>query len=249
MPPGTGGILLSIGIHGGSTGYNTTKGIVMSDLHVNNEQELELEEEPVSQTTTSHDWGKVRHYLVNTLWAIAVLVWTVGIAYIAYSEIPYYTDNAFHTGSQIPFKYDGIRAISFTSESPVTLQIGEHKNAFLFVNTDDGSVAQSAVVSTNIQNAQGRFKHEFGPTVVSQGHWRRVAGDDFDNDPDFYLTSDSVITLTIYPSGSAWWVWLQGIVVALVVWIGVGGCLLYVLEWVVKQYLKLLGRYRKAAGS
>ena len=247
MPPGTGGILLSIGIHGGSTGYNTTKGIVMSDLHVNEEQEPELEK-PASQRT-AFSWKQVWPYVANTLWAIAVFVWTVGIAYTAYSDIPTYADNAFRTGSQISFQYDGIREISFTSESPVTLRIGEHGHGFLFVNTDDGSIAQSSVVSTSIQNAQDRLRHMFGPTVVSQGHWQRVDGDDFDNDPDFYLTSDSVITLTIYPAGSALWVWIKGIVVALIVWFFLGFFIIMSGEWVIEQCLKLLGRYRHTAGS
>jgi len=221
----------------------------MADHANKDAQRAPSQDELVSQAPSTHRFVTIRAYLVNILSVITFVVWTVSIAYIAYIDIPLYTDNGYHTGTEILFKYDSIRAISFTSEDPVTLQIGEHKNDFLFVNTDDGSVAQSSVVSATIHNMQGQFSHEFGPAVVSEGHWRRVGGDDYDNDPYFYLTSDSVITLSIYPAGSVMWVWIKGIVLALVVWFGIGLMLVRVLSWAGKLSHKLLGRYRKTAGS
>jgi hypothetical protein len=227
-----GGRVLSIGIHGdlrdrGVKGTLTMEAVESSQVHKSR-------------------WEVIRPKLVATIWICLLLLWTGICIYFVATIVPTYTDNGHHSGTTIGLTYTGLRAISFKSDQPVTLQIGQYGHPFTFLNTDDGTIAQGIVVSNNIQNVSGHIAYQFGPQVVSQGHWKRVGGDDYDTTPGLTLASKSKISLTTYPSGHVWWVWTRGIVAGFLVWLIAGLCLAYAGDWIVTTFIALLFEHTPA---
>ena len=187
--------------------------------------------------------------LCKIFWGVLVVAWTSACIYGVARIVPTYTDPGSHVGKEITLTYQGLDAILVTSDQPIFLQIGKYGHRFTFLNTDDGSVAQGLVVSTNIQNVSGHMAYQFGPTVVSQGHWKRAGGNDYDTSPDLTFTSGSGISITTYPGGSSWWVWTKGIVIGLLIWVIAGALLAMVGEWSVLQFIKILKRYPRTVAS
>jgi len=103
-----------------------------------------------------------------------------------------------HHGSNIELDFHPLSSMLVESDQPVTLQASGDRS-FVFLNTDDGSVIQGAVVSTAVQNVSGEMAFQFGPKVIPQGHWEQVDSSDADSTLQLVLTSDSELGVTTYP--------------------------------------------------
>jgi hypothetical protein len=108
------------------------------------------------------------------------------------------TDPGVHHGSSIELDFQPLSKMVVESDHPVTLQaVGSHP--FLFLNTDDGSVIQGVVVSTAVQNVNGKMAFQFGPEMVSPGHWEQVASSEADSSLQLVFTGNSEMGVTTYP--------------------------------------------------